>query len=121
MDLGSGQDELQDDPFGVAGICGTEDTDSVGFESGRGSCNTGIVRRDRELTVERRLEVWLILGVQGVLSQLANAGGELRMTELAGRALISRSGMTRVSPGLSTKGSSAVRTSMGTLAASSSH
>jgi DNA-binding MarR family transcriptional regulator len=30
-----------------------------------------------------------------VLAQLANAGGELRMTELAARALISRSGMTR--------------------------
>ena len=30
-----------------------------------------------------------------VLAQLALAGGELRMTELAGRALISRSGMTR--------------------------
>jgi DNA-binding MarR family transcriptional regulator len=30
-----------------------------------------------------------------VLAQLANAGGELRMTELADRALISRSGMTR--------------------------
>jgi DNA-binding MarR family transcriptional regulator len=30
-----------------------------------------------------------------VLAQLANAGGELRMTELANRALISRSGMTR--------------------------
>jgi len=30
-----------------------------------------------------------------VLAQLASAGGELRMTELADRALISRSGMTR--------------------------
>jgi DNA-binding MarR family transcriptional regulator len=30
-----------------------------------------------------------------VLAQLARAGGELRMTELAARALISRSGMTR--------------------------
>ena len=30
-----------------------------------------------------------------VLAQLAGAGGELRMTELAARALISRSGMTR--------------------------
>ncbi len=30
-----------------------------------------------------------------VLAQLAGAGGELRMTELADRALISRSGMTR--------------------------
>jgi DNA-binding MarR family transcriptional regulator len=30
-----------------------------------------------------------------VLAQLALAGGELRMTELADRALISRSGMTR--------------------------
>ena len=30
-----------------------------------------------------------------MLAQLADAGGELRMTELADRALISRSGMTR--------------------------
>jgi DNA-binding MarR family transcriptional regulator len=30
-----------------------------------------------------------------VLAQLASSGGELRMTELAVRALISRSGMTR--------------------------
>jgi DNA-binding MarR family transcriptional regulator len=30
-----------------------------------------------------------------VLAQLSRAGGELRMTELATRALISRSGMTR--------------------------
>jgi DNA-binding MarR family transcriptional regulator len=30
-----------------------------------------------------------------VLAQLARAGGSLRMTELADRALISRSGMTR--------------------------
>jgi len=30
-----------------------------------------------------------------VLAQLALAGGELRMTDLAARALISRSGMTR--------------------------
>jgi DNA-binding MarR family transcriptional regulator len=52
-------------------------------------------------TLMRRLEVelaettGLALADFDVLAQLANAGGELRMTELADRALISRSGMTR--------------------------
>jgi DNA-binding MarR family transcriptional regulator len=52
-------------------------------------------------TVMRRLEVdlaqatGLALADFDVLAQLARAGGELRMTDLAARALISRSGMTR--------------------------
>jgi DNA-binding MarR family transcriptional regulator len=52
-------------------------------------------------TLMRRLETdlaqatGLALADFDVLAQLANAGGELRMTELANRALISRSGMTR--------------------------
>ena len=52
-------------------------------------------------TLMRRLEVDLVeatglaLADFDVLAQLAQAGGELRMTELAARALISRSGMTR--------------------------
>jgi DNA-binding MarR family transcriptional regulator len=52
-------------------------------------------------TLLRRLETDLAqatgfaLADFDVLAQLANAGGELRMTELADRALISRSGMTR--------------------------
>jgi DNA-binding MarR family transcriptional regulator len=52
-------------------------------------------------TLMRRLETdlaqatGLALADFDVLAQLANAGGELRMTELAERALISRSGMTR--------------------------
>ena len=52
-------------------------------------------------TLMRRLEAdlaqatGLALADFDVLAQLANAGGELRMTELANRALISRSGMTR--------------------------
>ena len=52
-------------------------------------------------TLLRRLEVdlaqatGLALADFDVLAQLANAGGELRMTDLAARALISRSGMTR--------------------------
>jgi DNA-binding MarR family transcriptional regulator len=40
-------------------------------------------------------ETGLALADFDVLAQLAVAGGELRMTELAARALISRSGMTR--------------------------
>jgi DNA-binding MarR family transcriptional regulator len=52
-------------------------------------------------TLLRRLETdlaeatGLALADFDVLAQLANAGGVLRMTELADRALISRSGMTR--------------------------
>jgi len=52
-------------------------------------------------TLMRRLEVdlahatGLALADFDVLAQLAQAGGELRMAELADRALISRSGMTR--------------------------
>ena len=52
-------------------------------------------------TLMRRLEVdlaqvtGLALADFDVLAQLARAGGELRMTDLADRALISRSGMTR--------------------------
>src|SRR5947208_13660869 len=52
-------------------------------------------------TLMRRLEVdlaqatGLALADFDVLAQLARAGGELRMTAPAGRALISRSGMTR--------------------------
>jgi DNA-binding MarR family transcriptional regulator len=52
-------------------------------------------------TLMRRLETdlaqatGLALADFDVLAQLANAGGELRMTELADRVLISRSGMTR--------------------------
>ena len=52
-------------------------------------------------TLMRRLEVdlaqatGLALADFDVLAQLARAGGELRMTDLATRALVSRSGMTR--------------------------
>jgi DNA-binding MarR family transcriptional regulator len=52
-------------------------------------------------TLVRRLELelaettGLALADFDVLAQLALAGGELRMTDLANRALISRSGMTR--------------------------
>ena len=52
-------------------------------------------------TLVRRLEqdleeqTGLALADFDVLAQLALAGGELRMTDLAARALISRSGMTR--------------------------
>jgi len=52
-------------------------------------------------TLLRRLEVdlaqatGLALADFDVLAQLARAGGELRMTDLSTRALVSRSGMTR--------------------------
>jgi DNA-binding MarR family transcriptional regulator len=49
----------------------------------------------RQLEADLEDETGLALADFDVLAQLAAAGGELRMTELANRALISRSGMTR--------------------------
>ncbi|MDP9260644.1 MAG: MarR family winged helix-turn-helix transcriptional regulator [Actinomycetota bacterium] len=49
----------------------------------------------RRLEVELAQATGLALADFDVLAQLARAGGELRMTDLAARALISRSGMTR--------------------------
>jgi DNA-binding MarR family transcriptional regulator len=49
----------------------------------------------RRLDTDLERETGLALADFDVLAQLATAGGELRITELALRALISRSGMTR--------------------------
>lgn len=49
----------------------------------------------RTLETDLERETGLALADFDVLAQLAVAGGELRMTELAAKALISRSGMTR--------------------------
>jgi DNA-binding MarR family transcriptional regulator len=49
----------------------------------------------RRLETDLENKTGLALADFDVLAQLAQAGGELRMTELADRALISRSGMTR--------------------------
>jgi DNA-binding MarR family transcriptional regulator len=49
----------------------------------------------RQLETDLEQQTGLALADYDVLAQLAIADGELRMTDLAGRALISRSGMTR--------------------------
>src|SRR5947208_13063423 len=49
----------------------------------------------RQLSTDLEIDTGLSLADFDVLAQLAIAGGSLRMTELADRALISRSGMTR--------------------------
>jgi DNA-binding MarR family transcriptional regulator len=49
----------------------------------------------RRLDTDLHRETGLTLADFDVLAQVAQAGGELRMTELAARALMSRSGMTR--------------------------
>jgi DNA-binding MarR family transcriptional regulator len=49
----------------------------------------------RQLDTALREDTGLRLADFDVLAQLAGAGGELRMTDLAARALISRSGLTR--------------------------
>jgi DNA-binding MarR family transcriptional regulator len=54
----------------------------------------------RQLETDLKRETGLALADFDVLAQLAHAGGALRMTDLADRALISRSGMTRRVAGL---------------------
>src|SRR4051812_19711310 len=49
----------------------------------------------RQLATDLVQETGLTLGDFDVLAQLAAAGGELRMTELAARVFSSRSGLTR--------------------------
>jgi DNA-binding MarR family transcriptional regulator len=49
----------------------------------------------RQLATDLVEEVGLTLGDFDVLAQLAHAGGELRMSDLAAQAYSSRSGMTR--------------------------
>jgi DNA-binding MarR family transcriptional regulator len=49
----------------------------------------------RRLDTDLREHTGLRLADFDVLAQLAGAGGELRMTELAARTLLSRSGLTR--------------------------
>jgi len=49
----------------------------------------------RQLDTELREDTGLRLADFDVLAQLAEVGGELRMTELAARTLLSRSGLTR--------------------------
>jgi DNA-binding MarR family transcriptional regulator len=49
----------------------------------------------RQLDTDLRADTGLRLADFDVLAQLAGAGGELRMTDLAARTLISRSGLTR--------------------------
>src|SRR3989442_6749480 len=49
----------------------------------------------RQLAIDLEKESGLALADFDVLAQLSVAGGQLRMTELAAQALISRSGMNR--------------------------
>jgi DNA-binding MarR family transcriptional regulator len=49
----------------------------------------------RQLDTDLRQDTGLRLADFDVLAQLAEAGGQLRMTELAARTLLSRSGLTR--------------------------
>src|SRR5437016_5822906 len=67
---------------------------SRGFEAWRSllRAHATLVRR---LATDLERETGLALADFDVLAQLAGAHGELRMTELADRALISRSGMSR--------------------------
>src|SRR5213080_3605955 len=49
----------------------------------------------RQMGTDLEKQTGLALGDFDVLAQLAVAGGELRMTDLAARAFVSRSGLTR--------------------------
>ena len=83
---------------GVAGLLDQLVEDQVpgrrGFEAWRSllRAHATLMRR---LDADLERETGLALADFDVLAQLAAAHGELRMTELADRALISRSGMTR--------------------------
>jgi DNA-binding MarR family transcriptional regulator len=58
----------------------------------------------RQLDTDLKEDTGLRLADFDVLAQLAEAGGELRMTELATRTLLSRSGLTRRVAGLVDEG-----------------
>jgi DNA-binding MarR family transcriptional regulator len=58
----------------------------------------------RRLDADLREQIGLPLNDFDVLGQLGNAGGELRMSELAARVYMSRSGMTRRVAGLIDEG-----------------
>jgi DNA-binding MarR family transcriptional regulator len=58
----------------------------------------------RQLDTDLSQDTGLRLADFDVLAQLAEAGGELRMTELAARTLLSRSGLTRRVAGLVDEG-----------------
>ncbi len=58
----------------------------------------------RQLDVDLRQSTGLRLADFDVLAQLAEAGGQLRMSELAARTLLSRSGLTRRVTGLVDEG-----------------
>src|SRR5437879_12413078 len=58
----------------------------------------------RRLESDLERETGLALADFDVLAQLAQAGGDLRMTELAARALVWRSGVTRRAPRLADEG-----------------
>src|SRR5215210_1953960 len=60
-----------------------------------GTRSCGHTRRMRRLEVDLTQATGLALADFDVLAQLARAGGGLRMMDLAARALISRSGLTR--------------------------
>ena len=82
----------------VAGLLDRSMADVV--PSGRGLAAWQALLRShatliRQLERDLEKETGLALADFDVLAQVALAGGELRMTELADRALISRSGMTR--------------------------
>jgi DNA-binding MarR family transcriptional regulator len=90
--------QIDDPETDVAGLLGRVVAAELPDQRGLGAwasllqAHATIVRR-LESDLER--ETGLALADFDVLAQLANAGGELRMTDLAARALISRSGMTR--------------------------
>jgi DNA-binding MarR family transcriptional regulator len=82
------------DVSGLRGVLAGEPPGGRGLETWRSLLRAhATLMRRLEANLER--ETGLALADYDVLAQLALAGGELRMTELAARALISRAGMTR--------------------------
>jgi DNA-binding MarR family transcriptional regulator len=83
---------------GVAGLLDRLVADEIPARRGLGAWRSLLQAHAtllRQLETDLEKQTGLALADFDVLAQLAVAGGQLRMTDLAARALISRSGMTR--------------------------
>jgi DNA-binding MarR family transcriptional regulator len=85
-------------PYGVAALFGRLVEESLPGQRGEGAWRALLQAHAtlmRRLDTDLREATGLRLADFDVLAQLAGAGGELRMTELAAQTLLSRSGLTR--------------------------
>jgi hypothetical protein len=62
MHLGSGRDESEHDSLCLGSVGGPQDGDSIRFEGGRRSPDSGVVRRRREATRNLLIDAGLEFG-----------------------------------------------------------